>query len=266
MNAEPAILLSLAAPMCRDVAACERAISQAADAGFAAVEWSMGQADGLAFDIEESQCIDIGKRADRAGLAISAVRVTEIGPSNLGAADDGLRQQSIDRVIAALDRAAWMGCDTVIVSPGVVGEPPSPVAAYEDVHAQSLASLSALRFEAERRAARIACRSHHARFLLSPLEMRAFIDACNSPWVGACLDLDVIERGGGFPHDWIRSLGHRVMQIRVGDAASSNRDGPRIAAALGEMSYRGPITCLGSPDDLPQAGLRIERLVRPSAS
>jgi len=226
----------------------------------------MGPAEGLAFDADEPLCIDIGKRAERGGLAISAVSVTEGWPSSLGSTDDAVRRQLIDRVIAALDRAAWMGCDTIIVSPGVVGDSTSPVAAYEDVYAQSLASLLALRFEAQRCAVRIACRSHHARFLLSPLEMRAFVDECNSPWIGACLDVDAVARGGGFPQDWIRSLGHRVMQLRVGDAAACSLDASLIAASLHEMHYRGPVTCSAACDDLKQARSQIERLDAPPAT
>ncbi len=263
MNAEPTNILSLAVHLCRDIDDCDLAFSQAVGAGFGAVELSMGPTDGLAFDAEESLCIEIGKQAHRGGLAISAVSVTDDWPSSLGATDDGMRQQSIDRLIAALDRAAWMGCDTVIVSPGVVGDSTSgsPAAAYEDVYAQSLASLLALRFEAERRAVRIACRSHHAQFLLSPLEMRAFIDECNSAWIGVCLDVSTVQQGGGFPQDWMRSLGHRVMQLRVGDMVASSPDASRIAPSLDEMHYRGPVTCLGPHDDLTEARRQIERLI-----
>ncbi len=265
MNDEPAFILSVAAPACRDAADCERTFVRAAEAGLAAVELSMGPSEGLAFDVAEQMCIDIGKQAARGGLKISAITVTEDWPASLASADDAVRQRSIDRVIAALDCAAWVGCDTVIISPGVVGDSASPVAAYEDVHALSLASLLALRFEAERRAVRIACRSHHARFLLSPLEMRGFLDECNSPWIGACLDLGAVAQGGGFPQDWIRSLGHRITQLRVAVAAADALDGSRFAAALVEVNYRGPVTGLGVHDDPAQARLHIERLIKSSA-
>ena len=95
--------------------------------------------------------------------------------------------------------------------------------------------------------------------------MRAFVDECNSPWVGACLDVDAVQRGGGFPQDWIRSLGHRVMQVRLNDTAARSLGASRITGSLAEMRYRGPATCSTSCGDLKQARLQIERLVAPTS-
>ncbi len=76
----------------------------------------------------------------------------------------------------------------------------------------------------------------------------AFIDACNSPWVGAYFDIGNHHKYGR-PQDWIRTMGKRIVKLDVKGysrdkndwAAIGNGtiDWPAVRKALDEISFTG---------------------------
>ncbi|MCX7824458.1 MAG: sugar phosphate isomerase/epimerase, partial [Verrucomicrobiae bacterium] len=54
------------------------------------------------------------------------------------------------------------------------------------------------------------------KFLLSPLEMREFIDKLGSDCVGAYFDVGNVVLYG-YPQDWIRTLGKRIVRVHIKD-------------------------------------------------
>lgn len=76
----------------------------------------------------------------------------------------------------------------------------------------------------------------------------AFIDACNSPWVGAYYDIGNHHKYGQ-PQEWIRTLGKRIIKLDVkGYSRAKNNwaeigDGtinwPAVRAALDEIGFTG---------------------------
>ena len=50
------------------------------------------------------------------------------------------------------------------------------------------------------------------KFLLSPLEMRAFIDEIGSEWIGSYFDVGNVVYAG-YPEQWIRILGKRISAL-----------------------------------------------------
>jgi len=55
-----------------------------------------------------------------------------------------------------------------------------------------------------------------SKFLPSPLEFAAFVDAIDSPWAGVYFDVGNVLRTG-FPGQWIRILGSRTARVQVKD-------------------------------------------------
>jgi hexulose-6-phosphate isomerase len=91
------------------------------------------------------------------------------------------------------------------------------------------------------------------KFLLSPGEMAAFIDQFDSPFVGAYVDVANLMRAG-YPEDWLRHLGKRVVgihfkdyRVSVGtiegfvDLLEGDVNWPEVMAAIKEIDYDGPI-------------------------
>lgn len=54
------------------------------------------------------------------------------------------------------------------------------------------------------------------KFLLSPLEMRNFIDEIGSPWVGSYFDVGN-TLANGYPQHWISILGKRIKKVHFKD-------------------------------------------------
>jgi hexulose-6-phosphate isomerase len=90
------------------------------------------------------------------------------------------------------------------------------------------------------------------KFLVSPLEMRAFVDQFKSPWVGTQFDTGNVMQFG-YPQDWILTLGPRIRRVHVKDYKLSARaeqgrfvdlmegdvDWKEVMAALVKIGYRG---------------------------
>lgn len=90
-------------------------------------------------------------------------------------------------------------------------------------------------------------------FLMSPLEMRTFLDELGDPCVGAYLDT-----GNAFvyarPEDWIVTLGPRLVMVHFKDCKADIRstkafspllhgdvDWPAVMSALAEVGYEGHV-------------------------
>lgn len=240
----------------------DRVVELAASAGFDGVEWVIAEDGPLTFDTPEGEFRHCADSAAASGVAISGLRMVTRADRHRGSpsAEDG--KVVFDQAVAALDRARWMGADTVIAAPATVFGPGTSTARvrYEDVYRGALEALSVLRFEAERRGVAIACCCASNGFLLSPIETREFIDRVNSPWVGVCLDPVAIMPLGD-PCDWIRTLSGRIVRVCLAEdfreeSGLERRDhvgGPEpdwrgIVAALAEVRYDGPVTVSGRGD------------------
>lgn len=253
----------------------EEAITQAAQASFDAIELILSPSGSLTFESTEADCVRIAKLAGRAGLEISGLTTGGGCETNLGSPDPAQRDEARRRIVAALDRATWLGTERVVFAPGVVGGPPSsgPAIRYEDVHALALEALLELRFEAERRAVCLACLNCCNRFLISPIEMRGFVDEINSHWLGVCLDLGATA-SFGCAEDWVRTLGHRLRCVHFRDAAphapmpgatdhvgEGDADWVRVVQALKEIRHEGPATFHGH-GTAADAAERLGRITR----
>jgi len=94
------------------------------------------------------------------------------------------------------------------------------------------------------------------QFLLSPLEAVSYVDSFKSPWVQWHFDAGNIVNTG-FPEQWIRTLGKRIVQVHVkefnrkvrdtrgpsagfeADLFDGDADWPAVMAALDEIHYSG---------------------------
>src|SRR6185503_1124987 len=111
--------------------------------------------------------------------------------------------------------------------------------------------------EAEARGVVIGIENVWNHFLVSPIEMRDFIDRINSPWVAAYFDVGNVLRYG-IPQDWILTLGKRIARVHVKDfktrmgtiegfcpIGDGDVDWPAVTAALHFVGYNGPLTFEG---------------------
>jgi hexulose-6-phosphate isomerase len=187
-----------------------------------------------------------------AGLEIASLMCMTHWGSPLSSTDEEVRLKGVAGVAAALRQAQAIGAEVVLVVPGVVTEDVSYKAAY----GISRRSLQELLPVAEETGVIMALENVWNRFLLSPLEMRDFIDSFNSPLVQAYFDVGNILLYG-YPHHWIEALGARIKRVHIKDfdmgtgqfvgLLQGSVDFPRVVAALRGVGYDGYLTAEVGP-------------------
>ncbi len=126
---------------------------------------------------------------------------------------------------------------------------------------------------AEKAGVKIAVEEVWNKFLLSPPEFVRYIDSFQSPWVGAYFDVgNVVEYG--FPQEWIRELGHRILKVHIKEYGKPKRfsyplgegeiDWPAVTRALVDVGYDGWITAevpYGDLDALKDVVRRMDKIL-----
>jgi len=163
------------------------------------------------------------------------------------------------------------GGTTVLVVPAVVNKK----VGYRDAYKRSQENIRKLIPDAEKLGIKIAIEEVWNKFLLSPVEFARYIDEFNSPWVGAYFDVgNVVEFG--YPEEWIRELGKRILKIHIKEYAKRNRfsyrlgegkeiDWPAVRTALVDIGYDGWITAevpYGNVDSMKDVVRRMNEVLQ----
>lgn len=205
---------------------------------------------GLTMETTPREADEIAKLAEANGIRLRSISTGLMGKTPLSSPDPSVREQGRAVVVKQLELAERVGADTVLVVPGRVDAATS----YDDCYDRSRSELEKLVPEAEKRGVKIAVENVWNKFLLSPLEMRRYVDDFNSPYVGVYFDVGNILLYG-FPQHWIRILGKRILKVHVKDFKTSVGNGggfvpllagdvnwPEVVAALKEVGYNDTLT------------------------
>ena len=191
----------------------------AKDAGFEAIELAIAEDGEITLDSTEADIRNIADTAKEVGIEISSLATGLFWSYPLTSDDEGLRDKAKAIVVKSLEVAQWLGVDAILVIPGAVGVDFAPelgVVPYDVVYGRSFAALKELAPEAEQRNVCIAIENVWNKFLLSPLEMRDFVDRVGSDYVQVYFDVgNVIATG--YPEHWIHILGPRIKRVHFKD-------------------------------------------------
>ena len=130
-----------------------------------------------------------------------------------------VRKKGLEGLLTALRDGKTLGATSVLLVPGVVDrEQP-----YDEAYRRSQEMIrQALPVAAECQV-KIAVENVWNQFLLSPQEAPRYVDEFQSPWVGWHMDIgNVINTG--FPDQWLRILGKRVLKLHIKDFSRKKRD------------------------------------------
>jgi hexulose-6-phosphate isomerase len=173
----------------------------------------------------------------------------------LSSPDSAVVERSMKGMHTSIQNAALWGSDTVLLVPAVVNAQIS----YKDAYDRSVKQIRQLIPMAEKHKVVIAVEEVWNKFLLSPLEFAHYVDQFKSPWVKAYFDVGNVVLWG-FPQDWIRTLGSRIVKLHFKDFKfQQNRetrkreaefvnlkegeiDWKAIHAALTEIGFKGTAT------------------------
>ena len=168
-----------------------------------------------------------------------------------------------------LDCKAYGG-STVLVVPAVVNRKVS----YRDAYKRSQENIRKLIPDAQASGIKIAIEEVWNKFLLSPVEFARYIDEFESPSVGAYFDVgNVVEFG--YPEEWIRELGKRILKIHIKEYAKEKRfryrlgegkeiDWKAVRGALLDCGYDGWITAevpYGTLEEMKDVVRRMKELL-----
>ena len=233
------------------------AIEQASQLGFDAIELGIASQGVLTHQATKAECETILDVAHKKGLEISGVASGESWTNSPTATDVKVRETILDFTKKALQVTQWLGTDAYLIVPGAVDVffmPEAEVIPYDVCYKRAKEGISRLIPTAEDLGVSIAIENVWNKFLLSPLEMRDFIDYFNSENVGAYFDVGNVLLTG-YPEQWIRILGSRIKRIHIKDFKNSigTEDGfvdllegdvdfEAIKKALAEINYDGYVT------------------------
>ena len=208
------------------------------DAGFEGVELISPNA----FDQNE-----VLAARDKTGLLIHGVSGGKDWEQPLSDPDPKVVEHGLAAIAQEFLDCKAYGGTTVLVVPAVVNKKVS----YREAYTRSQENIRRLIPLAEQAGLKIAIENVWNRFLLSPIEFSHYIDEFATPTVGACFDVgNVVEYG--YPEEWIRELGKRILKVHVKEYAKPKRynyklgegeiDWPAVHKALVDVGYEGWIT------------------------
>ncbi len=192
----------------------------AKDAGFEGVEVALDENAGeITLTSTEKELLQIKQQASDCGIELYSVASGLYWSYYLNDGDEGVRQKAQDVVKKQLETAAILGCESILVIPGCVNAEfaiAGKVMDYEECYNRSLESILKVKEYAAQYKVEIGLENVWNKFLLSPLEMRDFIDKVDSPWVGSYLDIGN-TLANGYPEHWIKALGSRIKKVHFKD-------------------------------------------------
>ncbi|MBP3966822.1 sugar phosphate isomerase/epimerase family protein [Paenibacillus lignilyticus] len=191
----------------------------AKDAGFEGIELSLNETGELSLEATEQEVRDIKSQLEQADLEICGLATGLYWSYSMTSESAANRTKAMDITRKQLELAASFGVDTILVIPGAVGVdfiPDSEVVDYERAYDRALECISTLSSDAKAAGVSIGIENVWNKFLLSPLELRTFIDTVNSDYVGSYFDVGNVV-ANGYPEQWVRILGNRIKKVHFKD-------------------------------------------------
>ena len=235
-----AVLISM---LPKDLSYAQR-FAVAREAGFDAIEMqTIAQADEAA---------EIRDAASKTGLRIHSVMNADHWRFPLSSSDRDVVNRSVAGMETSLRNAALWGADAVLLVPAVVDQTTS----YRDAWTRSQQVIRERLLPLARELKVIvAVEEVWNKFLLSPLEFARYVDELDSPFLKAYFDVGNVVFYG-YPQDWIRTLGARIVKVHLKDfhldrpngrfAWTNIGDGDidwlEVRRAFDEAGYRGFFT------------------------
>jgi len=251
---------------------------EAKNAGFDAIEVRFGEEIGS--DTPGEDVRRIGDAAEKAGILIASLWVSgAISANPLNSPDPDKRARGVEIIRKGLDFANWLHCGAMLIVPGRLGSGAKMRVGYEDTWQRVTAEFRKLVPYAAEKKVILTPENVWNKFLVSPLEMRTFVDQFSSPWLQAHFDVGNVMQFG-YPQDWIHVLGPRIKRVHLKDYKLSTRaeqghfvdllegdvDWKAVMSALIEVGYHGTLSPeyvynLADPDKIRKVSQALDKIL-----
>lgn len=182
--------------------------------------------------------------AEKTGIVIHGVIDSVHWRDTLSSSDADVRAKGLAALNGAIEDAAFFGCDTVLLVPGVVKDD----VPFEQCYERSQAEIKKALPLAEKHKVKICIETVWNNFITKPEHLISFVDDLKSPWAGAYFDCSNMLKYGVSSAEWIRKLGKRLVKFDFKGYSHKNswckigegdEDWPEVLNALGEIGYDG---------------------------
>ncbi len=191
----------------------------AKESGFAGFEIDLSNEGPIHLASSGAELVAIRKLADKFGLILSGLATGLYWEMNPVADDSSIRDKAASILQRQIETAAVLGIEAILVVPGSVGVdfiPGSEITAYDQAWSRAITFIQGGVASAKRERVKIGIENVWNKFLLSPLEMRNFINTIGSEWIGAYFDVGN-ALAFGYPEQWISILGSRLVRVHFKD-------------------------------------------------
>lgn len=233
--------------------------------GFDCVELNVSESGYLTPDSDEQAARFFRSAAENMSLELRSLCAGLLWRYPLTSDDPQIVERGKEIVKKCLRLCDWLGADTLLVVPGVV----TPEVPYDVAYERASAALKELAPAAEEAGINLAIENVWNKFLLSPLEMRDFVDGIGSDRVGVYFDAGNVLVNG-YPDQWIRILGHRIKKVHVkdfhtnvgniagfGNVLEGDMDWRAVERALRDIGYDDVVTAeIPGYKSLPELGIK----------
>ena len=163
----------------------------------------------------------VARASEETGLTIHSVMNMAHWENPISSADPEVVKRSVDGMKTSLTNAALWKAGVVLLVPAVVNATTSYAEAWSRsqrvIRDQLLPVATGFKVT-------IAVEEVWNKFLLSPLEFVRYVDDFKSPYLKAYFDVGNVVLYG-FPQDWIRTLGSRIVRLHLKDFKMDRSEG-----------------------------------------
>jgi L-ribulose-5-phosphate 3-epimerase len=224
---------------------------QAKNAGFDAIELRFGEE--LSSSLSADEVKRIGDAAQQARVQIASMWMGGPFRSNpINSPDAAVRAKSLEGLKQGLEFAKHLNSGATLLYLCRLGEGPKLQFGYEDTWNRVSEELPKAIPWAEEAKVCLTPENVWNKFILSPMEMRTFLDQFHSPWIQSHFDVGNVMQYG-YPQDWILTLGPRIKRVHLkdyklakgyeqgkfADLLEGDVDWKAVMAAFVKVGYRG---------------------------
>ncbi len=239
----------------------EKKLQAIKNAGFEAVELNLTEDGPLSVESSKKQVQQVRETVENCGLEVASLLAGAFWRFPLSSPDRKLREKGEQLLRKGMEIACLLGTDALLVVPGVVQTESTGThyVSYEKAYSASQECLRKAALQAEKTGVYLCVENVWNRFLLSPLEMKRFVEEIGSPFVRVYFDVGNVLLFG-FPEMWIRILGKLIFRVHLKDFKTGVGTGfgfctllegdvnwPEVLKALKEVGYDGYLTAEVGP-------------------
>ena len=228
----------------------------ARDAGFTGFEPELSEDGNLTLDGDLASWQKVRSIADEVGIELSGLATGLYWGANGASEDAKIRAKAAHILERQIRCAQAIGVDSILVVPAAVGVdfiPDCEVVPYDIAYQRATELIKNALPIAREAGITISVENVWNKFLLSPLEMKAFLEQFDDAHVGLYFDAGN-TLANGYPEHWIKILGKHIKRVHfkdyrrnVGsadgfvDLLSGDINWDRVITALKEVGYDGGV-------------------------